>query len=112
MAESLHGYETTQNGSQHNWRNTSRDGPPVNTNATYFQQSCPACGRRLLILVEYLGTNVRCRHCRRGFVARDCRDAAEHRGAAGDASDSVLERADRLLAALERPSRRRRIGKL
>ena len=71
---------------------------------TYFQQPCPACGRRLLIRVEYLGESVCCRHCRRGFVARD---GSARQGPTAEDENSVLARADRLLAALERSERSR-----
>ncbi|MDR1958663.1 MAG: hypothetical protein LBQ54_06425 [Planctomycetaceae bacterium] len=38
---------------------------------TYFIQSCPTCGRRLQIRVEYLGRDVSCYHCSARFPA-DC----------------------------------------
>jgi hypothetical protein len=74
--------------------------------ATYFQQPCPTCGRRLLIPVKHLGKEVFCGHCRRAFVARDglqVRDADE------PADHSILQRADRLLARLDSLARDRRL---
>ncbi|HID76297.1 MAG TPA: hypothetical protein EYP56_09915 [Planctomycetaceae bacterium] len=62
------------------------------SNATYFLQDCPTCGRRLQIRVEFLGRQVACQHCRGRFVA--C-DPATRPGAEG--GDSVLQRAEQLL---------------
>jgi hypothetical protein len=77
-----------------------RGGPVPAPEATVcFQQSCPACGRRLLIRVEHLGEQVFCEHCGRGFVAHD---AAVDGGAGAESANSILARADRLLAALGR----------
>ena len=41
------------------------------SNATYFVQECPICGRRLMIRVEYLGRRVVCRHCQGILIATD-----------------------------------------
>jgi len=74
--------------------------------ATYFQQPCPTCGRRLLIRVEHLGQHLGCGHCGCSFVARDgcqCRDAER------EDVYSALERANRLLARLESPDRNRKL---
>ena len=38
---------------------------------TYFVNPCPACGRSSRIALEYLGKQVRCRHCSRVFTATD-----------------------------------------
>jgi len=63
---------------------------------TRFRQTCPTCGRRVLIRIQYLGIDVRCRHCGRVFFARDesqeCASATVYR-------DTLLEKANRLLAA-------------
>lgn len=39
--------------------------------STYYMQSCPTCGRRLKILVEYLGRRLSCPHCRAEFHGGD-----------------------------------------
>jgi len=72
---------------------TSRQSVP-----TYFQQPCPACGRRLLVPVRHLGQRVFCSHCGRRFVARD---PAQQTWKTGEENGSLLDRAERLLACLE-----------
>ena len=37
----------------------------------FFVRPCPSCGRGSQIAIEYLGMDVRCRHCSRVFVADD-----------------------------------------
>lgn len=37
--------------------------------STYYMQSCPTCGRRLRVLVEYMGRRLTCPHCRALFHA-------------------------------------------
>jgi hypothetical protein len=106
MAEHTCLWQTPPSDSGHDRRITLPELACADSIATYFQQSCPACGRRLLIRVEYLGEEVRCRHCRRGFVARDV--SASH-GHTVEDEGSILERADRLLAALERSGRSRQL---
>lgn len=64
------------------------------SNATYFVQECPTCGRRLQIRVEYLGRNVVCQHCRGQLVA--C-DPATGRSSAANSADVLLQRAEELL---------------
>ncbi|MCH5373687.1 MAG: hypothetical protein JJ992_06900 [Planctomycetes bacterium] len=66
----------------------------------YFQQPCPTCGRRLRILVQYLGWQVACPHCGRSFVARDVSQDDDETGEA----NPLLERVDRLLGLLDRTS--------
>lgn len=63
--------------------------------ATYFHQSCPTCGRQLRVRVEYLGKMVVCQHCRGRLLAVDpeCGPPAD-----SDSSITLLERADQLLA--------------
>ena len=61
---------------------------------TYFVQGCPTCGRRLHVLVEYLGRKVVCRHCRAPFVA--C-DPASRRCDDGQPAQTLLHRANELL---------------
>jgi RNase P subunit RPR2 len=68
------------------------------SNATYFVQACPVCGRRLQIRVEYLGKKVVCQHCQGELVATDpanvrC-DCAEH-------GSALLQRANELLESVE-----------
>jgi len=62
------------------------------SNATYFVQECPTCGRRLQIRVEYLGKKVVCQHCRGYLVA--CDPASNRYGSYGSA---LIRRADELL---------------
>ena len=45
------------------------------SNATYFVQECPTCGRRLQIRVEYLGRKVVCQHCQGQLLAADASNA-------------------------------------
>ena len=37
----------------------------------FFVRPCPSCGRSSQIAIDYLGMDVRCRHCTRVFVAYD-----------------------------------------
>lgn len=46
------------------------------TQAVFFVQGCPTCGRASQVRLEYLGTSVQCRHCGGEFIAQD--DAALH----------------------------------
>ena len=108
MPQRLYHSQTTVE-PEHRSRGIFPDSPPAGPIPTYFQQHCPACGRRLLILVEYLGQQVCCGHCRRAFVARD---ASQDRGDVVDVGSSMLERAERLLALLESSSRRRQMCKV
>jgi hypothetical protein len=99
-------WQTPPSDSAHYPRTTLPEVASPDSIATFFQQPCPACGRRLLIRVEYLGQEVRCRHCRRGFVARDVSGKGDH---TPDDGSSLLERADRLLGALEDSGRSRQL---
>jgi len=83
---------------QHHSRDILRNSPPAAPIVTCFQQPCPACGRRLLILIEYLGKRVSCDHCHRTFITRD---ASQDRGDVVDVGSSMLERAGRLLDLIE-----------
>ena len=74
---------------------------PASSTATYFQQPCPTCGRVLLILVQHLGQEVFCTHCRSRFVSFD-ESQNRHGGSIG--SRTIMERAERLLARLESSS--------
>jgi|YNPBryunderm2012_1023409.scaffolds.fasta_scaffold04083_5 hypothetical protein len=65
--------------------------------ATYYIQSCPICGRRLQIRVEYLGKQVSCRHCGGQFVAAD---SPMRRADSGQPTSDLLQRAEQLLNAL------------
>lgn len=62
----------------------------------YYRQSCPACGRPLLVRVEHLGQRVACQHCRRRFTACD-----PHLPPAEDSSERLLQRAETLLAQFD-----------
>ncbi len=66
-------------------------------NPTYFVQECPTCGRRLQIRVEYLGKKVVCQHCRGKLTAAD----PAMRLDCPEAIDSLLRRADELLASAD-----------
>ncbi len=63
--------------------------------ATYYLQRCPTCGRQLQVRVEYLGRELSCQHCQGSFVA-----AVD--GPNSDGSTDALVRADELLASAER----------
>jgi hypothetical protein len=67
------------------------------SNATYFVQECPTCGRRLQIRVEYLGRNVVCRHCQGQLIAAD---PANLRCDCVDSTNALLRRADELLESV------------
>ena len=64
------------------------------SNATYFVQGCPTCGRQLQIRVEYLGRRVVCQHCQGPLVALD---PANIREGYVDRGSALLRRADELL---------------
>ncbi len=61
----------------------------------YYLQSCPTCGRRLQIRVEYLGRKVVCYHCRAMFVAQNP-DSQRH---VNSDAEEILRRVDELLNA-------------
>ena len=65
------------------------------SNATFFLQECPTCGRRLQVRVKYLGRDLECPHCSGRFLARD--PSIPIRSLEDD--KSILEKADELLAA-------------
>ena len=65
--------------------------------ATFFLRDCPTCGRRLQIRVEYLGRTVRCKHCDALFEADD----PSHPKLSPHAGESLLDRANHLLANYE-----------
>ena len=62
------------------------------SNAMYFVQECPTCGRRLQIRVEYLGKKVVCQHCRGRLLASD---PASNRYASS--GSTLMRRAQELL---------------
>ena len=64
--------------------------------ATYYLQRCPICGRQLQVRVEYLGRKLSCQHCQGSFLA-----AVD--GASIDGGGDTLTRAAELLASAERP---------
>ena len=64
------------------------------SNATYFDQECPTCGRRLHIRVEYLGRQVVCQHCRGTLVALD---VSSKRSSQVQPAYDLIRRADELL---------------
>ena len=67
------------------------------SNATYFVQECPTCGRRLQIRVEYLGRKVVCRHCQGPLTAID---PANMRCDCAESANTLLRRADELLESV------------
>ena len=67
------------------------------SNAMYFVQECPTCGRRLQIRVEYLGKRVVCQHCQGKFEARD---PATRRHDGNGNGNELLRRADELLESV------------
>ena len=67
------------------------------SNPTFFVQECPICGRRLQIRVEYLGRSVVCQHCQGRLVAAD---PANHRCDCAESANSLIRRADELLASI------------
>ncbi len=67
--------------------------------STFFVQSCPTCGRKLQIRVEYLGRTVACQHCQGKFMAAD---PANARGNYVDRSSLLLRRANELLEFAQR----------
>jgi RNase P subunit RPR2 len=67
------------------------------SNATYFVQECPTCGRRLQIRVEYLGRKVICRHCQGQLVAAD---SSNVRLDPAESNNALLRRADELLESI------------
>ncbi len=69
------------------------------SNATYFVQECPTCGRRLQIRVEYLGRKVVCQHCQGQFAAFD---QTTMRCDPEESADALLRRADALLKSAAR----------
>ena len=62
------------------------------SNATYFVQECPTCGRSLEIRIEYLGKKVMCQHFQGKLLASDRKQAM-------DLSESgiLMARAEELL---------------
>lgn len=71
---------------------------PKGASTMHYHQSCPTCGRKLMIRVEYLGRRVFCTHCRSPFIASD---GSHQHGGANGGGGTVLERAERLLALFE-----------
>ncbi len=74
---------------------------PASSTATSFQQPCPTCGRVLLILVQHLGQEVFCTHCRSRFVSFD---ESQNRHGGSIVGRTIMERAEHLLARLESSS--------
>lgn len=65
------------------------------SNPTYFIQSCPTCGRKLQIKVEYLGKRLVCQHCQGKLVA--VASQASECAALSDSGFDLLAKADELL---------------
>jgi hypothetical protein len=64
------------------------------SNAVYYIQECPTCGRNLRIRVVYLGHRVTCQHCHGRFVASD---PLSGEPPPPDSGIGLLRRADHLL---------------
>jgi hypothetical protein len=64
------------------------------SNAVYYIQECPTCGRSLRIRVAYLGHRVVCQHCHGRFVASDPQSGEPP---PPDSGLDILRRADQLL---------------
>ena len=62
--------------------------------ATFFVQRCPTCGRQLQVRIEYLGRELSCEHCAGKFVA-----AVED---SDPDSSAIIKRADELIANFDR----------
>ena len=69
------------------------------SNATYFYEECPTCGRALRVKVTYLGKKVACGHCQGEFIAHD---RGNPRVSPDDRAPSILDRATQLLNDLEK----------
>ena len=67
------------------------------SNATYFVQECPTCGRKLQIRVEYLGRKVVCRHCQGNLIAADSTNV---RCDCGTPTNALVRRANELLKSV------------
>ena len=61
---------------------------------TNFFQSCPTCGRGLLIPIQCLGAQVACSHCHGRFQARDTACESHPRDTR---EPTLMDRADTLL---------------
>ena len=71
------------------------------SNATYYVQSCPTCGRSLRIRVEYLGKSLICQHCRGSLTAVQSDGVPLRPLSRSSRGDTLLERADALLRQSE-----------
>ncbi len=67
------------------------------SSSTYFVQSCPTCGRRVQIRVEYLGRAVVCEHCHGRF---DASDSSSIRIDPAEEGNVLLQRAEELLESV------------
>jgi hypothetical protein len=72
----------------------STTGGSAMSNATYFIQECPTCGRQLQIRVEHLGRRLICQHCQGQLLAADPSNSRIDRTEMGNA---LLQRANELL---------------
>ena len=69
------------------------------SSGTYFFLSCPTCGRRAQVRVEYLGRKVNCLHCRAEFVAHD--GELPPISSTSDSGEDLLQRAEELLTTAD-----------
>ncbi|QDS94064.1 hypothetical protein FF011L_28420 [Roseimaritima multifibrata] len=63
-----------------------------------FGQSCPTCGRRIKIRMEFLGRTVACPHCRAEFNATDKQPRQ------GNSEQMLMQRVERALRQAEDPA--------
>ena len=57
---------------------------------THFVQSCPTCGRKLQVRIEYDGREMVCQHCGGDFLAEASANVEEK-------GDGILDRVEALL---------------
>ena len=65
----------------------------------FFSRDCPTCGRRLHILVEYLGKKVVCPHC---GARLDAVEQSTEEPLTGSANRTLMQRVDELLESQAR----------
>lgn len=63
-----------------------------------FNESCPVCGRRLMVPIELLGLEVQCSHCRGSFRAQEEQEEAPSSWRDDGLRFSLEQRADELLS--------------
>lgn len=64
-------------------------------NTVNFNESCPVCGRKLMVPIEFLGQQVQCSHCKGFFRAQEEGARGRHKG---QLRSNLDQRADDLLS--------------